>query len=31
LGALMRAELERIRNAPGLSKNVVELAAKALA
>ena len=31
LGALMRAELERIRNSPGLSKNVVELAAKALA
>jgi aminopeptidase N len=31
LGALMRAELERIRNSPGLSKNVVELASKALA
>jgi aminopeptidase N len=31
LGALMRAELERIRNSPGLSKNVVELAGKALA
>jgi aminopeptidase N len=31
LGALMRAELERIRNSTGLSKNVVELASKALA
>jgi aminopeptidase N len=31
LGALMRAELERITQAPGLSKNVFELASKALA
>jgi aminopeptidase N len=31
LGALMRAELERITRAPGLSKNVFELASKALA
>ncbi|MFI4975077.1 MAG: aminopeptidase N [Caulobacterales bacterium] len=31
LGALMRAELERISKAPGLSKNVYELASKALA
>jgi hypothetical protein len=27
----MRAELERITRAPGLSKNVLELASKALA
>jgi len=31
LGALMRAELERISRAPGISKNVYELASKALA
>jgi aminopeptidase N len=31
LGALMRAELERIQASPGLSKNVYELASKALA
>ena len=31
LGALMRAELERITKAPDLSKNVYELASKALA
>jgi aminopeptidase N len=31
LGALMRAELERITRSPGLSKNVFELASKALA
>ena len=31
LGALMRAELERITQAPDLSKNVYELASKALA
>ena len=31
LGQAMRAELERIAAAPGLSKNVLELAAKALA
>ncbi|HZZ87268.1 MAG TPA: aminopeptidase N [Caulobacteraceae bacterium] len=31
LGALMRAELERITGSPGLSKNVYELASKALA
>jgi aminopeptidase N len=31
LGTLMRAELERIRASPGLSKNVYELASKALA
>ena len=31
LGALMRAELERITQSPGLSKNVFELASKALA
>src|SRR5581483_6657061 len=31
LGALMRAELERITAHPGLSKNVFELASKALA
>jgi aminopeptidase N len=31
LGALMRAELERITQAPDLSKNVFELASKALA
>jgi aminopeptidase N len=31
LGSLMRAELERIANAPGLSKNVFELASKASA
>jgi aminopeptidase N len=31
LGALMRAELERITQAPNLSKNVFELASKALA
>jgi aminopeptidase N len=31
LGALMRAELERITKSPGLSKNVFELASKALA
>mgnify|MGYP000899922922 CR=1 FL=1 len=31
LGALMRAELERITQAPNLSKNVYELASKALA
>ncbi|MBS0411396.1 MAG: DUF3458 domain-containing protein, partial [Proteobacteria bacterium] len=31
LGALMRAELERITQAPNLSKNVLELASKALA
>jgi aminopeptidase N len=30
LGQLMRQELERITKAPGLSKNVLELAAKAL-
>src|SRR5262249_16424590 len=30
LGALMRAELERISKAPELSKNVYELATKAL-
>ena len=30
LGALMRQELERILAAPGVSRNVVELAAKAL-
>jgi len=31
LGALMRAELERIAAHPGLSKNVYELASKAIA
>ena len=31
LGALMRAELERIMKSPDLSKNVFELASKALA
>jgi aminopeptidase N len=31
LGDLMRAELERITRSPGLSKNVLELASKALA
>jgi aminopeptidase N len=31
LGQLMRAELERITRSPGLSKNVFELASKALA
>jgi aminopeptidase N len=31
LGALMRLELERITKSPGLSKNVFELASKALA
>ena len=31
LGQLMRAELERITKSPGLSKNVFELASKALA
>jgi aminopeptidase N len=31
LGEKMRAELERITRAPGLSKNVFELASKALA
>jgi aminopeptidase N len=31
LGALMRAELERIAAAPGISKNVAELVGKALA
>ncbi|HEY3695581.1 aminopeptidase N [Phenylobacterium sp.] len=31
LGSLMRAELERIMNSPGLSKNVFELASRALA
>jgi aminopeptidase N len=31
LGALMRAQLERITKSPGLSKNVFELASKALA
>jgi aminopeptidase N len=31
LGAAMRAELERIKASPGLSKNVYELASKALA
>jgi aminopeptidase N len=31
LGGLMRAELERITHSPGLSKNVFELASKALA
>ncbi len=31
LGALMRAELERIAAAEGLSKNVYELATRALA
>jgi aminopeptidase N len=30
LGALMREQLERITRAPGVSKNVLELAAKAL-
>jgi aminopeptidase N len=31
LGALMRAQLERIVATPGLSKNVLELACKAIA
>jgi aminopeptidase N len=31
LGALMKAELERIAGAPGLSKNVLELVNRALA
>ena len=31
LGALMRAELERVVASPGLSKNVFEVASKALA
>jgi aminopeptidase N len=31
LGEKMRAELERITQSPGLSKNVFELASKALA
>ena len=31
LGALMRGELERISRAPGVSKNVYELASKSLA
>jgi aminopeptidase N len=30
LGALMREQLERITSTPGVSKNVLELAAKAL-
>ena len=30
LGALMRRELERVKAAPGLSKNVLELAGRAL-
>ena len=31
LGTLMKAQLQRIVEAPGLSKNVYELASKALA
>jgi hypothetical protein len=30
MGELMRRELERIKAAPGLSKNVLELASRAL-